>query len=856
MADSRSLPLPTAGGGRSLPWRTAWRIARRDLGHSLRGLRLLLACLFLGTMALAAIGSLTGAIERELAGRGQSLLGGDIEVALWQRSPSDAEMAGLKALGTVSTGARLQAMAVPVNDATTAVPVEFKAVDAAWPLYGMLKLADGRSVRAPGASTAWIASGVADRLGIARGDRFKVGAVELTVGGVIADEPDRLGEGFTLGPVVIASDEALAASGLVQPGSMYRSKTRVKMAATADPLAATARLKRDFPDAGWELRDRSRASPGLDRFVGRMGQFLALVALAALAIAGIGIANGVGSWLEARRPGIATLKVLGATSGDIARIHALEIGVAALVGIGAGLMAGVAVTPLLGVALGSLLPVAPGLVIDVPSLAFAATSGLLIAAIFAAAPLIRAREFPAMALMRARVAPPSPNWRSLALPVGGGLALLAALILLRADQPLLSAGFLAGAAVLFGALAALGWGLRKLAAALPRPRAPIVRIALANLHRPGAQTGALVTALGFGLSAFVLLAGVQTSLDANIASRVPARAPDYFVLDLPPAKAGEFTRIVKSAAPQATIRTVPALRGAILAYGPADRMTRVSDLATIPDGAWPLRGERGLTYADALPPGNVLTAGKWWPKAYTGEPLVSVDAELAAAIGLKLGDKLTIGLLGIERTATIASFRRIDWDSLGFNYVLVFSPNAIQDGPHNLAATVELGGKADSRALLSGLVRALPASSVIEIGPVVSQARDILGQMSTAILAAASVAILAGLAVLIGAIAAVRASRLYDNVILRVLGASRGQLLGLQLAEYGVLTLLLATIALGLGSLGALLVIVQLFEFEWLPNWPRVLGVLGIGIATILAFALAGSLPLLRAKPAQALREL
>jgi putative ABC transport system permease protein len=839
-----------------LPWRTAWRIARRDLAHSLRGLRLLLACLFLGTMALAAIGSLTGAIERELAGRGQSLLGGDIEVALWQRAPSASEMAGLKALGTVSTGARLQAMAVPARDATLAVPVEFKAVDAAWPLYGALTLADGRKVGAPIGTTAWIADGVAARLNIVRGDRFKVGAAVLTVGGIIADEPDRLGEGFTLGPVVIASNEALSASGLVQPGSMYRSKTRVRMAETADPLAAAARLKRDFPDAGWELRDRSRASPGLDKFVSRMGQFLALVALAALAIAGIGIANGVGSWLEARRPGIATLKVLGATSGDIARIHALEIGVAAFVGIGAGLIAGVAVTPLLGAALGSLLPVAPGLVIDGPSLAFAATAGLLIAAIFAAAPLIRAREFPAMALMRARVAPPAPNWRSLALPVGGGLTLLAALILLRADQPLLSAGFLAGAAALFGALAALGWGLRKLAAALPRPRAPILRIALANLHRPGAQTGALVTALGFGLSAFVLLAGVETSLDANIARRVPERAPDYFVLDLPPAKAAEFTQIVKAAAPAARVRTVPALRGAILAYGPAEKTIRVADLAAIPDDAWPLRGERGLTYAETLPTGNVLTAGKWWPQHYTGEPLVSVDADLAKAIGLKLGDKLTIGLLGVERTATIASFRRIDWDSLGFNYVLVFSPNAIADAPHNLAATVELGGKADKRALLSNLVRALPASSVIEVGPVVSRARDILSQMSTAILAAASVAILAGLAVLIGAIAAVRASRLYDNVILRVLGASRAQLLGLQLAEYGLLTILLAALALGLGSLGAWLVIVQLFKFDWLPDWPRVLGVLGLGIATILTFALAGSLPLLRAKPAQALREL
>ena len=840
----------------TLGWRQAWRFARRDLTRALRGLRLLLACLFLGTMALAAIGTLTGAIERELAGRGQAMLGGDIEASLYARDPAPDELAALKALGEVSGGARLQAMAVPLRDDSLAVPVELKAVDRAWPLYGKLTLQGGKPAAAPTGTTAWIAPGVADRLGIAPGDRFKLGAATLTAGGIIADEPDRLGEGFTLGPVVIVSREALALSELVQPGSMVRSKTRVRLPPGADASTAVASLKERFPEAGWELRDRSRATPGLERFVGRMGQFLVLVALAALAIAGIGIGNGVTSWLEGRRASIATLKVLGATSSDIVRIFGMQVALAALAGIAAGLIAGVLVTPLVGIALGALLPVAPGFVVDPPALVIAAAYGLLIAAIFAAPPLLRARDFPAMALMRARVSPLTLRWRALALPVGGGLAVLVALVLATAVQPLLSGGFLAGAAVLFGLLAGLGWGLRWIAARLPRPKRPLLRIALANLHRPGAQTGALVTALGFGLASFVLLAGVQTSLDANIASRVPQQAPDYFVLDLPPAKAASFTATVKAAAPSARVRTVPAMRGAILAYGPADKMIRVSELEAIPDGAWPLRGERGLTFSEGVPDGNVITAGKWWPENYTGPPLVSIDEDLAEAIDLKLGDRLTIGLLGVERSATIASFRRIDWDSMGFNYVLVFSPNAISDAPHSLAATISLDGPADKRALLAGLVRGFPATSVIEIGPVVSRARDILGQMGNAILAAASVAILAGLAVLIGAIAAARASRLYDNVILRVLGASRGQLLGLQLAEYGLLALILGTVALGLGSAAAWLVIVQLFEFEWLPDWSRILGVLGLGVATVLGFALAGSLPLLRARPAQALRDL
>jgi putative ABC transport system permease protein len=246
----------------------------------------------------------------------------------------------------------------------------------------------------------------------------------------------------------------------------------------------------------------------------------------------------------------------------------------------------------------------------------------------------------------------------------------------------------------------------------------------------------------------------------------------------------------------------------------------------------------------------------WWGPFWAGEPLVSVDENLAQAIDLKIGDYITIGLLGIERNAKVASFRRIDWDSMGFNYVLVFSPNALIDAPHNLAATVELSEGRDTGPLLRKMVRQFPSSSVIEVGQLLTQARDILGQVGNAILAAASVAVLAGIAVLLGAIAAARASRLYDNVVLRVLGASRKQLLLLQLAEYGLLAFVLAGVALLLGGTLAWLVVVQMFEFDWLPDWPRVLAVLGAGIALVLGFALGGSLPLLNAKPARTLREL
>jgi putative ABC transport system permease protein len=673
--------------------------------------------------------------------------------------------------------------------------------------------------------------GAAERLGIGPGDRFKVGTAELTVGGIIKDEPDRLSEGFQLGQTVIVALDLPARAGLTQPGAMYQSKTRVGFTGSADPAAVEEALAERFPDAGFDIRTRDRASPGAERFVSRMGEFLTLVGLAALVIAGIGIGGGVASYLEARRASIATLKILGATSRDITRIYALQVGTAALAGALLGLAAGVLVTPLLAQALGELLPVRPGLVFDPWALLRAALFGMLVAVVFAAPPLVRARHYPAMALMRSRVSPLARAWRGAVLPVALGLAGIAALALFGSPTPGLSAGFMASAVGLLLVLWGLGWLIRTLAKRWPRPGSPILRATLANLHRPGSSTGALVTALGFGLAAFVFITAVQTSLNANIARSVPARAPDYFVLDVPRDRVPEFTATVARHAPGSDLEMVPTLRGAILAYGPKDRQTYVSDLEELPEGAWALRGERGLTYADRLPDGNSLVEGEWWPADYSGEPLVSVDFQLAQAAGLKVGDYITIGLLGTERQARIANLRRIDWESMGFNYVLIFSPNAIQDAPHNLAATISLSPGTSARGLLSDLVRGFPSSSVIEVGPLLTQARDILSQVSLAILAAAAVAVLAGIAVLLGAIAAARAARLYDTVILRVLGASTRQLLAMQLAEFGLLAALLSMVALGLGGAMAWFVIVEMFDFDWLPDWPRVLEVLGAGVA-------------------------
>jgi putative ABC transport system permease protein len=437
--------------------------------------------------------------------------------------------------------------------------------------------------------------------------------------------------------------------------------------------------------------------------------------------------------------------------------------------------------------------------------------------------------------------------------IGVGLAFAAiiGLAIITAGEPLFSAGFIAAAAALLLLLTGIAWAIGRAAVRLPRPKAPLPRLALANLHRPGAQTRALVVALGLGLTLFVTLAAIQTSINNEIASSVPKRAPSFFVLDIPRPEAAHFQAMVRQAAPSAIINIIPALRGRIIAYGGQ----RVDEMDELPKGAWALNGDRGLTYGAVLPKGSTITAGKFWDASYKGPPLVSMEEEVAASLGLGVGDDITISLLGVEVSAKIASLRTVDWENFGLNYVLLFSPGSLDAAPHNMAATLTVPKSAEA-ALAKSLPLAFPSAAVIAVGDVVSQVTALLSQMAKAIAAAASIAIFSGIAVLVGAIAASRASRIYDSVIMKLLGATRRQILGAQAMEYGILALLLSAVALALGVGAGWFVIVQIFDFKFAPDW----GVLaltllgGAGITFVLG--LAGSLPILAARPAQALRSL
>jgi putative ABC transport system permease protein len=608
-------------------------------------------CLFLGVATLAAIGSLTAGIADELSRRGQTILGGDVEIGIAQRAATQAEMAAMRKAGIVSETIRLRAMAIGAQIGSDSLLAELKAVDSIYPHYGALTLRDGGNVKAPAEGEIYIGQTLSERLDIQTGGTVRFGEARFKVAGVIAEEPDRLGEGFTLGPVAIINMKSLPDTGLIQPGSMYEAKYRIKLSANEDAPAVAKALEAQFPSAGWDITDRSNGAPGTRRFIERMGQFLTLVGLAALVIAGIGVGNGVSSYLASKRASIATLKVTGADSATIFRIYMLQILTVAAGAVIAGLAVGSVMPMVIGWVAGDILPVAPGFNLHPLPLLVSAIYGLLIAIAFALPPLARARTVPAAGLFRAIVEGNARIDRRSAVWVVSAILAIIALAVVTAREPLFSLAFIGAAFGLLLLLTGIAWLLRFIALRVPRPKAPLPRLALANLHRPGAQTQALVVALGLGLTLFVTLAAIQTSINNEIKNSVPDRAPSFFALDIPREGAAIFTQMVKDADPKATINMIPALRGTIVEFGGK----RVDQLEELPEGAWILNGDRGLTYSSVLPRGSEVVAGTFWSADYDGPALVSLEAEAAESLGVGVGDTLTISLLGVEVPAKIAS---------------------------------------------------------------------------------------------------------------------------------------------------------------------------------------------------------
>jgi putative ABC transport system permease protein len=835
----------------------AIRFARRELRSGLSGFRIFLAALTLGVAAIAGVGSLGQAFLTGLSEQGRTLLGGDIRLQRLYQPATETERKFLTDYGAVSESATLRSMASAGNDPAKRTLVELKAVDPAYPLLGQAVLAPAADLQAAlscdaNGCGAVVEDALIARLGVKTGETIHIGDSDFVVRARIVTEPDRVAGGFTLGPRVLISSEGLSRAKLITPGSLLNYSYRVAFASeTTTPEQFRARLAAAFPEAAWEINDRSNAIPRVTRFVEQATMFLTLVGLTALVVAGVGAGQAVEAFLQRRRATIATLKAMGAEGNDIFLIYLLQIMAVAAVGLVLGLALGAALPFAVEHFFGEDIPAPAHYAVYLGPLVLAATFGTLAALGFAILPLARAREIAPAGLFRDLVAPSSRHgrwpYRVAAFAAFGGIAALSVLL---SPYPLFNLGFLGGSFAVLLALRLIASLFRHLLTRMPRRKSQVLRLALANLTRPGTPTANIIVALGLGLTLLATVALIQASVEAQVEDQLPSRAPSFFFVDIQENQIDAFTKLVSGFPTAADFNATPMLRGRIVKLNGVP----VADAKIATDSRWAVDGDRAVTYATTRPKdARVVEGPDWWPADYRGPSLVSFSRDLARGMGLKIGDTITVNIIGRDLDLRIFNLRDIDFRTGGMNFVLMASPGVVDQAPHTFLSTVR-ASSAQEEAMFQAVSKDFPNVTVVRVKEALAQVGELLAALARGIAIASLVTIFAGVLVLAGAIAAGHRARLYDAVVLKVLGATRARLGIVYVIEYGLLGALAGLAALIAGTLAAWGVAYFALDIPLVFAGRAVAFTIAGGALGTLILGLSGGFAAMAAKPAARLR--
>ncbi len=836
--------------------RIAARLAARELRGGLRGFRIFLACLTLGVAAIAAVGTVRSGIEAGLAANGAALLGGDAEAEFTYRFASPEERAWLDSVATkVSETIDFRSMVVVDRNGTTERGLtQIRAVDDVYPLIGQVTLDPPMPIADAFKGANGLPGGVmerilADRLALKPGDTFKLGNQDFVLSAILAAYPDNASGGFGLGPRSLVLTRDLANSGLIAEGTLFSTNYRLTLPPGSDLAALSAEAEAKWRDTGMRWRDSRKGASGTERFVDRIGSFLILVGLSGLAVGGVGVSAAVRAYLAGKTGVIATLRTLGATRRIIFLTYFLQIGALTLVGIALGLILGAGVPLLFAPLIAASLPIPAEFALYPRPLFEAGLYGLLSALIFTLWPLARTEDIRAATLFRDAFATGRalPSLRYLIATAMLIAALLGAAVWFSGTMwlTLWTAGGITGALILLTLAALVIRWIARRSRIVARGR-PALRLALGAIGARGGEATSVVLSLGLGLAVLAAVGQIDGNLRAAFQSELPKVAPSYFFVDIQPDQIDGFKARLANDPAVTKVQAAPMLRGIITQINGQDAQTYAK-------GHWVVQGDRGVTYSADLPEDTTLTEGDWWPADYAGPPLVSFSAEEGKEIGLKLGDTITVNILGRDITATIASFREVHFETAGIGFVMVMDPAALQGAPHSWISTVYAKPEGEAK-ILRDLSNAYPNITAIAIRDAIDQISTLVEGITAAVRYGAAATLLTGFLVLIGAAAAGEQGRTFEAAVLKTLGATRARILSSFALRAGLLGAAAGIVALGAGILGGWAVSHYIMENDYIVIWSNALWIILGGIAASMLAGLGFALRSLQAKPAQVLR--
>lgn len=837
------------------------RVALIDLGFDFRKFAVLIVCLALGVGTIAAVGSVGDALKMAVGRDARMFLGGDLEASIGYRPALAEERALFDRLGQVSAVVETTSRATA---GTSSALIGLRAVDDVYPLVGavIVNTPDGTTppLAALLAPRNGVFGAVADplvfaRLGIKPGDLFRIGTESYEARATLVSLPDQAARGFQLGVPVLVATASLPGTGILQPGALARYRYKIDLRG-GDFAAASTAIKTAFPDAGWQIRSPKEATASLTRYIDLFDRFLILVGLSSLLVGGIGVSNAVAAYIGDRERSIATMRSLGATAGRIMFHFLSQIMLLGVLGTVAGVVVGavstLVVLPLLGTYLSIDLPPA----LFAPTLLTAAAFGLLISFAFAFLPLVGATRLRPAALFRSVGGiVEGLSWRDLfrpriGLPLGLGAGAILGLALLTAGEPMLVLWYAAGAVLSFVLLRAAAWSLQRLIRLVPPLGVLSARLALRNIHRPGAPTPTVVLSLGLGLTLMLIIALIDTSVRGQLNGQMTASAPSFVLMNVDKQAMPALQSFAGADKRVTSLEFTPFLRG-IVTKAKGAKVADMKDLDA--DMARRLGGDQALSWRKDLPPGDSVLEGKWWNADYKGPPLLSLDEDFARPLHLGVGDAVEIAISGRPIAATVANIRHGDWHNTSLTFEILFSPGLIEAAPATYMGSLKTP-PGDVQAVEATLVKDFPTLGFVPVGDALAQFSAVIGSLANAVAIVGGVALISGVFVLAGALAAGRRQREADAIVAKVLGATRSDIARAYLIEYSVLGLLATAVAVGLGTLGAWAIVTRVLQLGFMLDWALIAQVaLGAMLATV-ATGLVTTWSALSTRPASYLR--
>ncbi|HWZ64473.1 MAG TPA: FtsX-like permease family protein [Steroidobacteraceae bacterium] len=801
----------------------AVRLALRTLAREWRSgeLGVLLLALTVAVAALTGVGFLVGRISAAVAIQASSVLAADIRLS--SPRPLDPEYLGEAHRRGLATATTTSLLSVVFNgDASQLTNVA--AVTDGYPLRGRLLVA--AESFAPGAPAAgippagevWPASRLLAAIGGKVGSRLTIGAATLRVTRVLISRPDQGGTFAELAPSLIMNAADLPATRLIQPGS--RVSYANLFAGEPAPLEAFKAWLIVHKSGGERLRDISDASPQVRSAVDRAGRFLSLASLVSVLLCAIAVALAARRYVHRHLDSVALLKTLGATRGFTLSVAVLQLLTLSVVAALVGSVIGFLAQEWLLRAIRGLLAVTELPPPSAAPLALGFLTAIAVLAGFALPPLLQLQRVPALRVLRRDVGPPPPL---VLLAFGPAVAVVLLLIYWVVRDARLFVYLAAGLGVFLALLALAGTALVLLAGRL-RGRVGVAwRYGVANLSRRRAESVVQLVAFGTGLMVLLLLGIIRDDLSSDWRRTLPPDLPNYFFINIPPAERADFIREVQAQGARTT-RVLPMIRG---------RLTAINGRA-ITDGRHGGRGEeeglatreQNLTWTDELGADNRIVAGRWWSAADAGKPLVSLATEFQDALGVGLGDRLSFDIGGETVEATVASIRKVKWDSFRPNFFIMFAPGVLD----RMAGTYMTSAyfTPESGRTLATLAHRFPSVSIFDIDELLNQVRSLLDKAALAVQSVFVFTLFAGLTVLLAAVQSSRDERRYESAMLRTLGASRGTVVQGVLAEFVTLGFLSGLLAAAGASLAAYFLTTRWLELRYtFELTPWAVGIVG-----------------------------